>query len=269
LIKYVTDELDALHPHQAARALQEFWLNDLSRGYIQFVRDRISENDEEVMAVLNKIYQDLLKLCAPMIPFITERIWQELKERKIVSEESVHLCEWPKSDAKKIDKKLGEEFEVVTEAIEYGLMLRDKEKIGLRWPLSEADITSRVDLSKYGNLLKGQLNVKRVKTKIDKKLKNTVVVWLDSAMTPELEAEGYAREFARKIQAERKNAKLKKGDMIALQICVSEKIRKMFEKHLDFLKERTNSKEIKFVDKIEKNQIEFKIKDDKIAVKFH
>ena len=86
MIKKVTEELENLHPHNATRVLQNFWLNDLSRSYIQIVRNRIFEEDNIVEFILRKIYTDLIKLCAPVIPFITEKIWQDLKDKKIVEE---------------------------------------------------------------------------------------------------------------------------------------------------------------------------------------
>jgi len=124
LIKIYTDELENLHPHTAIRALQDFWLNDLSRGYIQIVRNRISEEDKAVEFILNEIYVNLTKLCAPIIPFIAEKIWQDLKVKKIVKEESVHLCELPQYDKKKIDKKLEEKFYIAFQIIEKGLAER-------------------------------------------------------------------------------------------------------------------------------------------------
>ena len=71
LIKKVTEELEKLHPHLATKALQDFWLNDFSRGYIQFVRDRLNENDENAKYTLKEIYINLLKLLPPFIPLFS------------------------------------------------------------------------------------------------------------------------------------------------------------------------------------------------------
>lgn len=141
LIIKVTEETEKMHPHLAARALQDFWLNDLSRGYIQFVRDRIAADEKEVQGIMTETYIVLTKLLAPFCPFITESAWQAMKKKGIVKEESVHLCSWPKADKKKINKNLEESFSSVSTIIEMGLAERDKAKIGLRWPLSEAKIT--------------------------------------------------------------------------------------------------------------------------------
>src|SRR3989344_50263 len=244
LIRNVTSELEELHPHLATRALQEFWLNDLSRGYIQLVRDRLAENDAEVLAVLGEIYAGLMKLCAPIIPFSTEDIWQKLLAKDIVIEKSVHLCDWPIPNAKKIDGKLEQKFEKMLGGIEIGLAIRDKEGIGLRWPLAGAKISCDMGLREVEEIISRQLNIKKVEIVEGKEIK----VRFDLKISPELEAEGFAREFARKIQAERKNKGLKKGEVISVRVRVNDDVKAMLEKHIAFLKERTNSNRIDFTD---------------------
>lgn len=261
LIKKFTEELENLHPHLATRALKDFWLNDFSRSYIQIVRDRLSFGDETVKSVLKDIYVGLVKLCAPVIPFITEHIWQELKKKKIVKEESVHLCSWPRADKKRIDEKLealfGSAFEVITE----GLAARDKADIGLKWPLAKAVVSSDKKLDKkLLEIVMGQLNVKKIELKIGKKIS----VKLDTKSTPELEAEGYAREMSRQVQAFRKKLGLEKKDRIQTFIITDDKLKKMLELQQEFIKSRTNSKKLEVVttDKERfKNKTGFKIKD--------
>ncbi|MEK6800623.1 MAG: class I tRNA ligase family protein, partial [Nanoarchaeota archaeon] len=110
LIKKTSESIEELRLFEGMRRLQDFWLKDFSRGYIQLVRERIGENDEAVKYIIKKVYTDLVKMCAPMIPFMTEVIWLDMKSKKIVEEESVHLTEWPKEDNKKIDEKLEQDF---------------------------------------------------------------------------------------------------------------------------------------------------------------
>ena len=74
LIKKVTSELENLHPHLATRALKDFWLNNFSRTYIKFVRERLSNEDKEAMYTLKEVYITLIKILAPIIPFATENI---------------------------------------------------------------------------------------------------------------------------------------------------------------------------------------------------
>ena len=206
LINTITKELEIYHPHRATRALQNFWLNDLSRGYIQFVRERISERDETVLSILRELYIGLITLGAPIIPFITEDIWQMLRKKNFVNKASVHLSDWPQSKKHDIDKNLEDEFTIAFQIIERGLSERDNVGIGLRWPLQKAIIYSneKVDKSVL-QIISRQLNVKNLELRKGDEIK----VMLDITMTPELESEGYSREIARKIQSERKKKGLK------------------------------------------------------------
>jgi len=259
-IKKYEEDLEKFELHSALRSISDFIVNDLSRKYIQMTREK--ENG----AVVNLCLQNILKLLAPVSPFITEAIWQSLKEKKIAKEESVHLCEWPPADRKKIDEKLEREFENAVKVIEIGLMERDKAKIGLRWPLARAKIFSDAEISKeLEEIISRQLNVKKLEFKKAKETK----VELDTKITPELEAEGFAREIARNIQAERKRAGLQKGELIKTEIYSDEETKKMLKSHLNFLKERTNSKEINFIDgKAPKDAFGADVKEKKIKIKF-
>ncbi len=263
LIKKVTKELENLRPHLAARALQDFWLNDLSRGYIQLVRERISQDDEAVKYLMKEIYLNLIKLCAPIIPFITEHIWQVLKKNKLVKEESVYLCKWPRADAKKTDGKLEESFEDVFFIIEKGLAERDKAKIGLKWPLAKARLNYDKKLdSGLLEIIARQLNLKE----IDLIVGDKISIKLDTKLTPELEAEGYAREVSRWVQAFRRKLGLDKKDKVKTIIITDDKFKKILEKQREFIKERTNSKELEIVTTSKerfKNKGNVKIKDKK------
>ncbi|MDO8460342.1 MAG: class I tRNA ligase family protein, partial [Nanoarchaeota archaeon] len=272
LIQEVTKDFESLRPHSATRALQKFWLSDFSRGYIQFVRDRMSEGDEDFLATVQEIYIDLLILSAPIIPFITESIWQELKQKKIVKEESVHLNNWPKADKKKIDKKLEEQFDIALKIIETGMAERDKEKIGLKWPLAEAKIylPEKID-RRLEEIIGRQLNVKKVLIESGESMK----VELDTKQSEELLAEGFAREIARRVQAERKKAGLKKDDVIELTLYLNEKLGGILVNQIKFLKERTNSKVLELSgfsdDKVsQEGVIVFTVRDKNIGLKiFH
>lgn len=266
LIQTVTKEFDNLHPHLAARALQEFWIKDLSRGYIQMTRDRIAENNPAVKAVLQEVFVNLLKMLAPITPFLCEKMWQNLKEKGLVKEESVHLSDWPKVKKSAIDDELEKEFSEAFRVIELGLSERDKNKIGLRWPLGRASVKSSEKISKeIQEIIMRQLNVKEIL--LEKSSEFSVV--LDITMTPELEAEGYARELARNIQSERKKKGMQKGDMINVSLGCDLSTRKMLEKHLEFLKERTNAKKIVFGEsKSGEKNIVVTIKEKQITVVF-
>ncbi|MEK6932263.1 MAG: isoleucine--tRNA ligase [Nanoarchaeota archaeon] len=258
LTKKVTEELENLHPHLATRALQDFWLNDLSRTYIQLVRDRISENDEAVKITLIKVYVNLLKLLSPVIPFVTEKIWQELRNKKIVKEESVHLTSWPLSDKKLINLELEKDMDNARILIQEILAKRTSEKIGVRWPLKEVNIVSSKEIlnsaKKLETLIKKQVNCKKLILKEGKE----VMIALNTSLTPELEKEGFTREVLRRIQDLRKKAKLNKNDKI--ELFIKSKIEldlKLIEKSANA--ELNNKLKSSFTDKFNIKEREFEI----------
>ena len=101
------------------------------------------------------------------------------------------------------------------------LCRREKEKIGIRWPLGKVTVsTSQQEvinaLNELKELVLRQTNVKKIQ--ILKKKEGETEIVLDTAPTPELEAEGFARELTRRIQDLRKRQGLKKEDKIMLVI---------------------------------------------------
>jgi isoleucyl-tRNA synthetase len=257
-----------LHPHLAAKALQDFWLNTLSRGYIQLVRERISEEDENAKYVIKKAYTDLIKLASPIIPFATDYIWQSLRQKNIVKEESVHLSEWPEFGKKLIDEKLETEMQSMFEIIVAGLAKRDEEKIGLKWPLAKAKITTKEKLNKeFEAIILTQLNVKKLEIKVDKNAK-TISVELDTKLTPELEAEGFARELSRAIQSYRKQLGLQQKDLIDLELVLDSELQAKLNPQKDFIAKRINAKSLTIVSEAKdyKNKTNFKLKDKDIII---
>jgi len=178
------------------------------------------------------------------------------------------LCSWPKANEKKINKKLEQDFSIALDITEKGLAERAEKGIGLKWPLAKAEIKTDKAISKeLQEIIKRQLNVKNLIVK-----KGKLSVKLDTKMTPELEAEGFAREIARKIQAARKKAELIKTDKINLVIITSLNLKKQEQ----FIKERTNSQKILVQEKLEniddkkyKNKSEEKIKSENIKIFFN
>ena len=142
---------------------------------------------------------------------------------------------------------------------------RDKNQIGLKWPLSEARIKLDGGIyTKLEEVIKSQLNIKEIK--IDYvQAGEELSIKLDTKLTPELEAEGYARVISRKVQSFRKDLGLEKNQKIELQLIVEDDFKKILESKSEFIKERTNSKELFFATGEErfKKNIEFKVKDKK------
>lgn len=271
LVKEVQESYNKFKFYEAINKLEEF-IFDLSRKYIQIIRER----ENEVYIVLNEIRTGLLKLLAPIIPFTTESIWQDLRKKKIVKEESIHLTSWPKVNNKLINKKLEKDFELILDIIEKGLAERDKLSIGLKWPLARSFIKINVDKKINNNLLeiiKNQLNVKDIEIKLEKQAKETEIKF-DTKITPELEAEGYAREISRKVQEARKKAGLVKNNKINLAINIEPELKELINSQKNFIKNRVNAKEIviyntdKDIEEKYLHEFNDEIKDKKIKIMF-
>jgi len=261
LIKEVTKNMEKYDLPYATRAITDF-IEDLSLGYIKLNRERFNNKDKDAVETLKKVLEELSKTIAPFMPFLAEKIWQEITEKKFKDKNaSVHLEKWPNCEEKLIDKKLIKEIKEVMEIVSLGLKERDKEKIGLKWPLSKAVISCPEKFDKeILEIIKSQLNVK----KIDFKKRKEISVELDTKITSELEAEGYAREISRQIQAFRKKLGLEKKNKVKTIIIADDDFKKILEKQEEFIKNRTNSKKLEIVttDKERfKNNVCFKIKD--------
>ncbi|VVB79155.1 Isoleucine--tRNA ligase [uncultured archaeon] len=255
VIKESTENLENYQIEKALYPLMDFVTNDFSKTYIKLVRNR---EDKNVKEVIGEILDVVSRLLAPYAPNVTEVIHKEF------GKESVHLSDWPKCDKKLINEKLEEEFKYVMEILERGFSERDKIQIGLKWPLAKAQVSHPKTVSKeLQEIILRQLNIKKVELK---KSEKEIEVKYDTKITPELEAEGYAREMSRHIQSFRKTLGLEKPQIISTYIHTDENTIKILEKHKKFISERTNSKKLEFVTTFKetfKNKIDFKIKDKK------
>ncbi len=169
-IKTITALFEAYKLNEIPSVIEDLFLA-LSRSYIQMVRDKAAVGDEdERKVVLYTIYKTLtesLKLFAPVAPFITEQIWQNLKKEFKFDEESIHLCAWPKVNEKDINTKLEKQMVLADSAVQAILAGREKIKVSLRWPIKVAQIVSQDEdvlktLEDLEDVIKYQTNCKDV-----------------------------------------------------------------------------------------------------------
>lgn len=228
LIKEYDKDLDKFEYKNATRNLITFIVDNISREYIQFIRNR---DDQEVGFVLKKVLMTALKLLAPICPYITDKIYLDFEKKG-----SIHLEDWPKADEKVIDTKLEDGMENVREIIQDILSQREKNKIGVRWPLRKVviktkDLKVMESLELFEELILRQTNVKELVLE-EEKIAGKFNLELDVKMDDKLLKEGYAREMMRKIQDLRKKNKLKKEDKIELCIVDSKDVLNKFEKEI-------------------------------------
>lgn len=297
-IKRATALFDEYKINDVPIVVEELFLA-LSRDYIQMVRDKAAVGDDRdvVAHTICRVLTQALKLFAPIAPFITEKLWQNLHEEFGQAEESVHLCEWPKADESQIDEELEQKMRIVSQIVQSTLAAREKAKISLRWPIKTVHVVSLDDeplrvAKEFEESIKYQTNAKEVRaaaalegmtvevkpnlgalgksfgaqspkivavlakkdssdimaglqkgiihldiegddielTKEHVILERSVpkrfadaqfahgAVYIDTERTPQLEAEGFAREVMRHIQQLRKEEGLKKTDKAIVNI---------------------------------------------------
>lgn len=250
VIKEVTQLYNSYKFSEALQKLERFLILDLSKTYVQLVRER----SDDTFYVLDSIRKGILTLFAPVIPFTTEIIWQDMRARKLAKEESVHLSSFPGIKKSAIDTDLEQEFEICVKYIETGLRERDRAAMGLKWPLQKATLSGKKVRKELLEVIARQLNVKEIALKNSEE---TNVV-LDLELTPELEAEGFSREIARRVQAERKNKGFVKTDIIELTLSLDSDLAKRLKPYFDFIKTRVNAKKINLGNHTQENSIEIK-----------
>jgi len=118
-IKEVNDALDKFEVNAASKIIYSYVWNDFCDWYIELSKTRLYHGSDEVKsAVLTRaisLYEEMLKLVHPFMPFITEEIWQLLDERK--DGESISITDYPKFDVKKIDESAENEIEFVQDVV--------------------------------------------------------------------------------------------------------------------------------------------------------
>ncbi len=164
LVKYVTESFDEYDLNKVVRAIASFVSDDLSNWYIRRNRKRFwgSEMNDSKKAVYITTYEVLVGLCklvAPIIPYVSEEMYQDL-----TGEESVHLADYPVCDEKLINPSLEEKMDTVREIIRLGRNIREEVKIKVREPLPcvYLDAKKKNILGNLIPLIEEELNVKSV-----------------------------------------------------------------------------------------------------------
>ena len=172
LIIEVDKGLEAYDITGSALKIEEF-VDELSNWYVRRNRNRFwgnELNDEKIGAfvTLYRVLVTLSKVIAPFVPFIAEEIYQNLVISLNKDEiESVHLCKWPEVSESEIDKKLEEEMDLAYNLVKLGRSARNSANIKNRQPLSNVLISLETLPEYYGDIIKDELNVKKVELGAD------------------------------------------------------------------------------------------------------
>ncbi|MBA7696878.1 Isoleucine--tRNA ligase [subsurface metagenome] len=277
LIADVDGALEAYNPLEGGRKIESF-VDGLSNWYVRRSRRRFwkSENDADKLSAYNTLYECLVtlsKLLAPFTPFLAEELYQNLVRSAFPqAPDSVHLTDFPAADVTKIDKQLSDNTRVVMEVCSQGRAARSSAGIKVRQPLThvvvsvasnkEQDILERLKpqvleelnvkdlefrsntevlkLDGHGYAVSG-LEVDRekgVKVPVSGGVYNVAV---PTDISPELLAEGLAREIVRRLQAMRRSAGFDIADRIVTYYQGEADIRQVIEDFSDYIKQETLS----------------------------
>ncbi|PYD01925.1 isoleucine--tRNA ligase [Microbacterium esteraromaticum] len=312
LVREVRADLEGLDSTTASARLRDF-AEVLTNWYIRRSRDRFWEGvgddpkSREAFDTLYTVLETLTRVAAPLVPLISERVWQGLTGGR-----SVHLTDWPDADAFPAADDVRDAMDAVRELSSVGNALRKKEKLRVRLPLARLTVVSPLaaDLAQFEGILREELNVKSVELvqlaeataseygishrlsvnaraagpRLGKEVQKVIRaakegLWteedgvvtadgialepheydlvletsgrpegealalvpmggfmlLDTVTTPELEAEGMARDAIRVVQEARKNAGLDVSDRIVLALNVSAENAAALQHHADLI----------------------------------
>ena len=142
LIQEVDAALEDFDSQIAGRALARF-IDDLSNWYVRRSRRRFWDGDTAALGTLHECLVTLTKLLAPLVPFITEQVWQELvRPTDSTSVVSVHLADWPVAQSSAINAELGSQVALTRRIVELGRSTRAESGIKIRQPLGRALIAA-------------------------------------------------------------------------------------------------------------------------------
>lgn len=164
LIKNVTTSYDKYDLNEVVKYITTFVSEDLSNWYIRRNRNRFwgSELNNSKKAVYMTTYEVLTgicKICAPIIPYITEEIYKDL-----TGKESVHLADFPLVNESYINEEIETKMDLVRDLISLGRNAREDVKIKVRQPISEVIVDGKNEnlISDLVPLIEEELNVKKV-----------------------------------------------------------------------------------------------------------
>jgi isoleucyl-tRNA synthetase len=264
LILDVDGGLDAYNPTEAGRRIGGF-VDDLSNWYVRRSRRRFwkSEGDADKLAAYTTLYECLVtlsKLLAPFIPFLAEELYQNLVGSVFPdAPDSVHLADFPVADVTKIDKELAADIRLAMKVCSLGRAARSQAGIKVRQPLAKVivKVGSRQDREGLERLMPQvleELNVKALEfvdeaPELDKpgyavSSEGGYMVAVPIEVSPQLQAEGMAREIVRRLQAMRRSAGFDIADHIITYYHGDAYIREVMADFADYIKQETLSQQL-------------------------
>lgn len=229
LVREVTEAMDQYQLARASRPLRGF-VEDLSTWWLRRSRERMKSDNPfdrlDALRTLREILEEISKVLAPFMPFIADRIYQDLSGSKV----SVHLERWPKGEDRLIDERLLVDMQMVRELVSQGLEARVRVKIPVRQALGRLTIRWRdaAELERWSKqedlfvLVREELNVEEVAMAHVPEQEASWTVELDTELTPALKRKGLLRELTRQIMSLRKEARTQPTDLVEVAVVTAE-----------------------------------------------
>ncbi len=182
--KFLATAKTLMDNYQAPDLVKEFevLVDDISNFYVRVNRKRFWKigEDEDKLQVYYLLYTAIKKMTqviAPIIPFMTEEIWQNMVRSFEPDEaKSVHLSDYPTPVAEYEDKEILKEVEEMRKVIGLGLMLRNEKQLKVRQPLNKLYVSSEKDIensiNNFENIIKEELNIKHIELLKDEAVLN-------------------------------------------------------------------------------------------------
>ncbi|WP_458185803.1 isoleucine--tRNA ligase [Haladaptatus sp. NG-WS-4] len=166
----MTDQWEDYRQDRALRVLLDFVVEDVSRFYIQVVRERMWEEEDSTSkqaayATFYHVLQQVVTLLAPYAPFVSEEIYQNLTGED--GADSVHMLDWPEPDEFWLDEEMETDVSVLRAVEEAGANARQQAERKLRWPVSRIVVDADDErvvraVENHSDLLADRLNAREV-----------------------------------------------------------------------------------------------------------
>ncbi|WP_135806073.1 isoleucine--tRNA ligase [Halorussus marinus] len=170
VVAEMTDHWEAYRQDKALHALLEFVVEDVSRFYIQVVRERMWEEDDSdsklaAYATFYEVLTTVVALIAPYAPFVAEEIYGALTGDE--GHDTVHMCDWPDPDEYWADEQLETDVALLRAVEEAGSNARQQAERKLRWPVARVVVNADDDrtveaVERHADLLADRLNAREV-----------------------------------------------------------------------------------------------------------
>ena len=172
LVQRVTEANDALRIFESIRYMEQFMKEELSRWYVRLIRKRTWSEVEDpdklaVYSVLHHVLLGYLRMAAPVVPFLSEKVYQDMFAGTSGTPESVHMLDWPKVQHRWLNDTLEKDMEIAREVIEVSYAARQSSRVKIRQPLLRLGVVSSDDnvgqaLQRMREVVLEQANVKEL-----------------------------------------------------------------------------------------------------------